>query len=1232
VSSSITTPPTAGEAAPSPAVEAPPIVRVSDLTKAYALPDGKLLKVLEGIDLEVRSGEFVALLGRSGSGKSTLLRCIAGLIAPSDGEVLFDGVRVTGCNRGTAMVFQTFALLPWLTVQQNVELGLEARGIPPAARTARALRAIDTVGLDGYESAFPKELSGGMRQRVGFARALVVEPEVLLMDEPFSALDVLTAENLRGELLELWEGKRFPTKSIVMVTHNIEEAVLLADRILVLGSNPGRIHAEIVNPLERPRKRRTPRFDELVDRLYGIMTDRPEPADGGAPTRALRGTPGDTPLPHATVDGLSGLTEILHNRGDGAADLADLAETLSLEVDDLLPLVDALVLLGFAALDEDNLRLTTAGDVFAGADIQESKRIFARAVLERAPLVRTIASALRGCSDGNLPSGFFEDILQRSFGEEAATAQLHVAINWGRYAELYAFDASRNVILREDQTIPLLEEEEEREVGRGSLRVYLGAAPGAGKTFAMLREGQARRAQGEDVVIAAVDARGRPHTVAAIDGLERVPPLMVEVDGGAREEIDVPAVLARRPQTALVDDLEHGWVSGDTSHPRYQDVETIRAAGINVITTLDVQSAGSVRDLIAEVVEAPAETAVPESVLAGADEIQLVDISPVALRKRLRHGNIYPAGQVEPALRGTFDMARLAALREIALQFVSARVHPEPAAGGPAHDVLVAVSALPSGEHLIGRGSRLARRAGGSCTVLAVTPPGTDADTDPRLRRLGDLAALTGARFLARAGDDPSRVIEEVARELVVGHLVLGMPAAPGWAGRFRRTTLVDRLLRALPDVDLHILARSTPAIPASAGALDGGGGGDGAAAGAGGAGAAAGGAASQPGAATATAPPATAPRGSLRVYLGYARGCGATTSMLDEAHRRASRGADVVVAAVETHGRPAVEGDLEGLEILATGPGSAAGRVLDADAALARRPQVVCVDDLTGPTASGESRLAAVRRLVAAGLAVIGTVHVAEPPASPGEESAGGAATGGETAGGGTTGGDATGGATTAGGIRAGQPAPDEEVLAAADEIELVDIPPTALIERVRGGLIAPAGDAGALLDTEFAADRLTGLRERALRLVSQYADRQLGAYLHEQRADRPLEIRPRVLVCVPPHPGMDAILHAAAHHASMIDGEFSMATVCAREATGREAAALDHYAEVGHELGAELVRLTGSSVAGQIADHARRNLVTEIILGGPRRAGGGHRTVVRELLRRAPNTDLHVIPLAGG
>jgi NitT/TauT family transport system ATP-binding protein len=244
-----------------------PLISVRALSKSFSGPDGGSVPVLEGITLDVDEGEFVALLGRSGSGKSTLLRCIAGLIAPTDGQVLFRGQPLTGTNRDTTMVFQTFALLPWLTVQQNVELGLEARGVAQPQRSERALRAIDQVGLDGYESAYPKELSGGMRQRVGFARALVVEPAALLMDEPFSALDVLTSENLRGELLEIWEGQRFPTKTMVMVTHNIEEAVLLADRILVLGTNPGRIRADMRNPLPRPRRRRTPDFDDLVDQI-----------------------------------------------------------------------------------------------------------------------------------------------------------------------------------------------------------------------------------------------------------------------------------------------------------------------------------------------------------------------------------------------------------------------------------------------------------------------------------------------------------------------------------------------------------------------------------------------------------------------------------------------------------------------------------------------------------------------------------------------------------------------------------------------------------------------------------------------------------------------------------------------------------------------------------------------------------------------------------------------------
>ena len=384
-----------------------PLISVRALSKSFSGPEGHPVPVLEGITLDVDEGEFVALLGRSGSGKSTLLRCIAGLIAPSEGEVLFRGQRLVGTNRDTTMVFQTFALLPWLTVQQNVEIGLEARGVAPAQRTERALHAIDLVGLDGYESAYPKELSGGMRQRVGFARALVVEPAALLMDEPFSALDVLTSENLRGELLELWEGKRFPTKTMVMVTHNIEEAVLLADRILVLGTNPGRIRADMRNPLARPRRRRTPEFEELVDQIYRMMTQR-DSAPAAAPARpgaGTGGTLGDSPLPQATVDGLSGLAEVLLGRHDGAADLPDLADNLGLEVDDLLPLVDALVLLGFAGLRGERLTLSRDGRIFAGASIQDSKEIFARATLDHAPLVRTIYRALRGSLDGNLPAG-----------------------------------------------------------------------------------------------------------------------------------------------------------------------------------------------------------------------------------------------------------------------------------------------------------------------------------------------------------------------------------------------------------------------------------------------------------------------------------------------------------------------------------------------------------------------------------------------------------------------------------------------------------------------------------------------------------------------------------------------------------------------------------------------------------------------------------------------------------
>jgi NitT/TauT family transport system ATP-binding protein len=430
------------------------IVQVERVTKAFTTPDGRALPVLDGITFTLREGEIVALLGKSGSGKSTLLRCIAGLIAPSTGTVAYRGTPLNGANPGVSMVFQSFALLPWLTVQANVELAMQARDVPEKDRRERALRAIDLIGLDGFESAYPKELSGGMRQRVGFARALVVEPDALLMDEPFSALDVLTAQNLRGELTRLWEGREFPTKAVLIVTHNIEEAVQLADRILVLSSNPGRIMAELAVDLPRPRDRRAPAFEALVDTVYGILTGREEKiqaalsaaADTAKPTAAP--TPIDLPLPEVSVGGLSGLLEILVARG-GEEGLAELAETFSFEIDDLLPLVDAAVMLDMATVSEARIKVTPDGREFAAADIDSGKAQFARLATERAPLIKAIVRALSATQDGSLREGFFLDLLRRGFSEQEARRQLDTAIDWGRYAELFEYDTERGELVLE---------------------------------------------------------------------------------------------------------------------------------------------------------------------------------------------------------------------------------------------------------------------------------------------------------------------------------------------------------------------------------------------------------------------------------------------------------------------------------------------------------------------------------------------------------------------------------------------------------------------------------------------------------------------------------------------------------------------------------------------------------------------------------------------------------------
>jgi NitT/TauT family transport system ATP-binding protein len=428
------------------------LISAEHVTKAFPLPEGKgVFKVLDDVSVRVRAGEIVALLGRSGCGKSTLLRIMAGLIAPTDGRVLTNGgTPLRGPNPDVAMVFQSFALLPWLTVQDNVELGLEARGVPHVERHARSLKAIDMVGLDGFESAYPKELSGGMRQRVGFARAFVVEPKLLFMDEPFSALDVLTAENLRGEIDSLWNSGVFPARSVLIVTHNIEEAVLLADRVVILSANPGRVRGEIAVELSRPHDRTGERFKALVEHIYRVMTNPEIGVEEEAAEVHVSVAPGGKarspyaqPLPHARAGGISGLLEIQIRQGETDS-VVQLARRLRLDVDEMLPILDAAALLGFAEVAGGGVRLTEAGREFARADILRSKEIFREQVLARAPMVATVYQTLK--EQGAMRADFFLDILDEHYPDEEAERQFGTLVDWGRYAELFEYDAQEKLL------------------------------------------------------------------------------------------------------------------------------------------------------------------------------------------------------------------------------------------------------------------------------------------------------------------------------------------------------------------------------------------------------------------------------------------------------------------------------------------------------------------------------------------------------------------------------------------------------------------------------------------------------------------------------------------------------------------------------------------------------------------------------------------------------------------
>jgi NitT/TauT family transport system ATP-binding protein len=421
-----------------------PLLEARQVSKRFPLPGGvREVTVLEKIDLALHEGEIVALLGKSGCGKSTLLRILAGLIPGSEGEVRYRGRPVTGPCPGVAMVFQSFALLPWLDVLGNVELGLKARGVPPRARRDTALRMIDVIGLDGFESAYPRELSGGMRQRVGIARALAVEPDVLLMDEPFSALDVLTAESLRGELMDLWVGRKIPTRVILIVTHNIEEATLLADRVVILGNDPGHVRGDLRVELPRPRTREDPDVQAFTDELYRLLTRPEAPGDAQPGTRAL-----PAPLPHARVGALAGFLEIVAERG-GRVDLHRLAAELHLEVRDLLPLVDAAALLGWIQVQEGDAILSTEGHAFVEAPVLARKELFRAALQPRPTLVSRIHAALAGKANRRLSESFFLGLLEQHFSAAEARRQLDTAIDWGRYAELFGFEDDANELFLE---------------------------------------------------------------------------------------------------------------------------------------------------------------------------------------------------------------------------------------------------------------------------------------------------------------------------------------------------------------------------------------------------------------------------------------------------------------------------------------------------------------------------------------------------------------------------------------------------------------------------------------------------------------------------------------------------------------------------------------------------------------------------------------------------------------
>ncbi|MDF2505299.1 nitrate/sulfonate/bicarbonate ABC transporter ATP-binding protein [Clostridium sp.] len=412
-------------------------IKVNGVTKYFGESEKPTLK---DINVNINENEFIAILGPSGSGKSSLLRIITGLIEPTEGEVIFDGKKVDGVNPYASIVFQSFALYPWLTVQENVELGLKVKGFPKDYTTEKASELISLIGLDGFEEAYPKELSGGMRQRVGFARALAVQPKLLCMDEPFSALDFLTAENLRTELIDLWTTKKMPIKSIIMITHGIEEAVLMADKIVMLSRDPARVIAEIKIDLPHPRNRKSPEFERIVDSVYKVLTkgEFEDPNKGKIKELVKENIEKLVEIPEASIGVMSGLLELVDDN-DGRMDIYQLGRDLMMEIDDLLPNIEGISMLKFADVKEGDIIITPLGSRFIESDTEEGKEIFKEQIMNISTF-KVISKVLNNKRNKKMKEEFFKELFSQHFGEHSIEKKMNVIIDWGRYAELFNYD------------------------------------------------------------------------------------------------------------------------------------------------------------------------------------------------------------------------------------------------------------------------------------------------------------------------------------------------------------------------------------------------------------------------------------------------------------------------------------------------------------------------------------------------------------------------------------------------------------------------------------------------------------------------------------------------------------------------------------------------------------------------------------------------------------------------